>query len=56
MPIKDVGFNPEVNLRLFYKIDVNFSANVIFPKLQSLRKLLRVQSVISYISVLCAYL
>ena len=34
MPIKDVGFNPVVILKRFYKIGVNFSENVIFPKLQ----------------------
>ena len=27
MPIKDVGFNPEVILRRFYKIGVKFSEN-----------------------------
>ena len=31
MPITDVGFNPEVILRRFYKISVNFSENAIFP-------------------------
>ena len=30
MPIKDVGFNPEVLLRRFYKIAINFSENTIF--------------------------
>ena len=36
MPIKDVGFNPEVILRLFYKIKLLliFSENAIFIKLQ----------------------
>ena len=33
MPIKDVGFNPEVILRRFYKIGVNFSENAIFKKI-----------------------
>ena len=32
MPIKDVGFNLEVILRRFYKIDVSFSENAIFKK------------------------
>ena len=30
MPIKDVGFNPEVILRRFYNIGINFSENAIF--------------------------
>ena len=34
MPIKDVGFYPEVILRRFYKIGVNVSENEIFKKLQ----------------------
>ena len=34
MPIKDVGFNPEVILRRFYKIGVNVSENTILEKLQ----------------------
>ena len=34
MPLKDVGFNPEVILRRFYKTGVNFSENAIFKKLQ----------------------
>ena len=34
MSIKDVGFNPEVILRRFYKIGVNFSENAIFKNLQ----------------------
>ena len=34
MPMKDVGFNPEVILRRFYKTGVNFSENVIFKQLQ----------------------
>ena len=34
MPIKDVGFNPEVILRRFYKIGVKFLENAIFKKLQ----------------------
>ena len=34
MPIKKVGFNPEVILRQFYKNGVNFSENMIFIKLQ----------------------
>ena len=34
MPIKDVGFNPKVILRQFYKIGVNFSEKAIFKKLQ----------------------
>ena len=33
MPIKDVGFNPEIILRRFYKIGVNFSENAIFKKM-----------------------
>ena len=32
MPTKDVGFNPEVILRRFYKIGVNFSENAILKK------------------------
>ena len=32
--IKDVGFNPELILRRFYKIGVNFSENAIFKKVQ----------------------
>ena len=32
MPIKDVGFNPEVMLRRIYKIGVNFSENANFKK------------------------
>ena len=32
MPIKDVGFNPEVILRRFYKISVNCSENAILKK------------------------
>ena len=32
MPIKDVGFNPDVILRRFYKIGVKFSENAIFLK------------------------
>ena len=35
MPIKYVGFNPEVILRRFYKMGVNISENAIFKKLQS---------------------
>ena len=34
MPIKNVGFNPGVILRRFYKIGGNFSENVFFKKLQ----------------------
>ena len=34
MPIKDVGFNPEVILRRLYQIGLNFSENAIFKKLQ----------------------
>ena len=34
MPIKNVGFNPEVISRRFYKIGVNVSENAIFNKLQ----------------------
>ena len=34
MPIKDVGFKPDVILRRFYKMGVNFSENAIFEKLQ----------------------
>ena len=37
MPIKDVGFNPEVILRRFYKIGVNFSESTILKKLQQNR-------------------
>ena len=29
MPIKDVGFNPEVILRIFHKIGVTFTENLI---------------------------
>ena len=35
MPIRYVGFNPEVILRRFYKMGVNISENAIFEKLQS---------------------
>ena len=31
---KNVGFNPKVVLRRFYKIGTNFSENEIFKKLQ----------------------
>ena len=34
MPTKDVGFKPDVILRQFYKMGVNFSENAIFEKLQ----------------------
>ena len=34
MPIKDVGFNPEVNLRRAYKIGVDFPEKAIFRKMQ----------------------
>ena len=34
MPIKDVGFNPDVSLRRFTKMGVNISENAIFEKLQ----------------------
>ena len=34
MPIKDVGFNPGVILRRFYKIGVNVSENAIFKQMQ----------------------
>ena len=32
MPIKDVGFNPEVLLRRFYKIGANFPESAILKK------------------------
>ena len=34
MPIKDVGLNPGVILRRFYKAGFNFSESAIFKKLQ----------------------
>ena len=32
--LKDVGFNPEITVRRFYKIGIHFSENAIFKKMQ----------------------